>query len=119
MDINDVRLGDTIVQVDDTVLDVPFTVIETVPSGSKVRGPDTPGGCQWWIYGDQVEVGLKVERELGTDAFVIISDSLLMMAEWLESEGHPSEMTRAVLREWHRFSTPSTDTRIVLHSAEH
>lgn len=130
MNLSELKVGDMITAINGYEID-PEPVIEVHPSGKKVRITDSWGDTQRWLYNDQHEVdwldghlyikayeGVDAELVLPGAAFVIISDSLLLMAERLESEGHPATDTRAVLKALHRFTTPSTACEVVVRPKE-
>lgn len=112
MEFSQIRVGDMITEVNGFRLNTPRAVIEVVPEGTKIRLATDRIGIGHCLYHDHHEV--EVERHLNSEAFVIISDALLLMAERLEREGHSSTGTRVVMEEWHRFSSPDTDTQIIL-----
>lgn len=127
MDLSGLKVGDMVTAVNGYAID-PEPVIEIHPSGTRVRLTDSWGESQRWLYSDQhyVEIAgapdalmtrtdeVEVELVLPAEAFVIISDSLLHMAEQIEANGGTAPQTRAVLKALHRFSTPSTNTQVVI-----
>lgn len=128
MNMNEIRVGDLITSINGEPCP-PEPVVEIHPSGTRVRLTDSWGGLQRWLYNDQHQVTIAdhasqalmirandvgAESVLPPEAYAIISDSLLWMAETLEDNGKTSVQTRAVLKALHRFSSPSTETEVVI-----
>jgi hypothetical protein len=120
MKVSQLQVGDVITHVNGMPMnDFDERVIEVRPaSGRDVAraqvefiGPN-PAGIERWLYEDQHEV--EVARVLPAEAFVLISDSLLTMIERIEENGGVAPRCRAVLKTFHRFSSPSTDTEIIV-----
>lgn len=120
MNISQLQVGDLVTHVNG----MPMTglnerVVKVCPAvGHSVAkaqvefdGPN-PAGIERWLYDDQHEV--EVVHVLPARAFEAISDSLLVVIELLEDQGDAAPQTRAILKALHRFSTPSTNTQVVI-----
>lgn len=124
MKVSQLQVGDIITSVNGMKMDdLNERVIEVRPASGRdvaraqveFTGPN-PAGIERWLYDDQHEV--EVALELPPEAFVLISDSLLTMIERIEENGGVAPRCRAVLKALHRFSTPRTDTQIVIRPRE-
>ncbi len=117
MNVSQIQVGDLITHINGISMDgYDERIIEVGVLSNGVAKARTPNAfrsdVERWLYDDQHEV--SVEQELPDSAFVVISDSLLLMQKTLNEMGVPSPNVDATLKALHRFSTPSVNTQVVI-----
>lgn len=118
MKVSELMPGDRITHINGQSMDgYDERVIETIaalPNGvARARlADDSPAGIHRWLYDDQHEV--EVVRILPDNAHEVISDCLLLMKETLMKRGISAPNVDDVMKVWHRFSTPSTNTEVII-----